>query len=215
MGLRLLPFRQYDEKDVVNLFALTNDAVLDSSTDDGSGSNGVFVKISAGNFDQDVITYGTNRYLGKTDYPFVASEMYPTNPLEVTPAVSGDIPFGITLNQTAKNDENGEKLLYNPTKKEELQAVLPGQSVPVATKGIFTFSSNAFNGPVASYTIGGTVQMDFATAGTITGGDKALSDPTSGDFGIVIGTGSRNAGKGTVNPSTADQFSGEYLILKI
>ena len=214
MGLRLLPFRQYDENDVVNLFALTNDAVLTNTTDDGSGSNGVFVTISDGNFDQDVITYGTNSYLGKTDYPFVASEMYPTNPLELTPAVSGDTPFGITLNQTAKNDENGEKLLYNPTKKEELQAVLPGQSVPVATKGIFTFSSNAFNGDVATYTIGGTVRIDGSTPGTLVKGEGKLGANTSGDFGVVVGTGSRNGGSGIV-PSTADQFSGEYLILKI
>lgn len=214
MSLRLLPFRQYDENDVINIFALNSDAVLANTTDDGSGSNGVFVKVSDGNFDQDVITYASNSYLGKTDYPFAASEMYPSNPLTVTPAVSGDIPLGITLNQTAKADENGEKLLYNPTKKEELQAVLPGQTVPVATKGIFTFSSNAFNGPVASYSLGGTVQIDFATAGTVTGGDKALSDPTSGDFGVIIGTGSRNGGSG-IGASTADQFSGEFLILKI
>jgi len=212
MGLRLLPFRQYDENDVVNIFSLNTDAALTNSTDDGSGSNGVFVKVSNGNFDQDVITYSNDSYLGKSDFPFVGSDMYPSNPLTVTPAVSGDLPLGITLAQTAKNDENGEKLLYNPTKKEELQAVLPGQSVPVATKGIFTFSSNAFNGPVASYTIGTSVQIDYATAGTITGG-QAAGGAVSGDFGVVIGTGSRNAGSGTA--PTADQFSGEFLILKI
>ena len=213
MGLRLLPFRQYDENDVINIFSLNTDAALANSSDDGSGSNGVFVKVSNGNFDQDVITYSNDSYLGKTDFPVVGSDMYPSNPLTITPAVSGDIPLGITLNQTAKADENGEKLLYNPTKKEELQAVLPGQSVPVATKGIFTFSSNAFNGPVAGYTIGSTVQIDFATAGTITGGDGALAAGTSGDFGIVIGTGSRNGGSGTA--PVADQFSGEFLVLKI
>lgn len=155
MALRLLPFRQYNEQDVVNVFALQNADVLESTTGDGKGSNGVFVKVTDGNFDQDVITYGTNSYLGKTDYPFVGSDMYPTNPLEVAAAASGEIPLGLTLNQTAKTDENGEKLLYNATKKEELQAVLPGQSVPVATKGIFTLSANAIQGGAASvFTIG-------------------------------------------------------------
>ena len=43
MALRLLPFRQYDEQDVVNIFALTNGEVLESTTGDGAGSNGVFV----------------------------------------------------------------------------------------------------------------------------------------------------------------------------
>ncbi len=80
MALRLLPFRQYDEQDVVNLFALTNGDVLDSTTGTGPGDNGVFVKISNGDFNQEVIEYGTNAYLGKTDYPFVGGDMYPTNP---------------------------------------------------------------------------------------------------------------------------------------
>ena len=75
MALRLLPFRQYDEQDVVNIFALKNADVLESTTGDGAGSNGVFVTVSDGNFDQDVITYGSNSYLGKTDYPFVGADM--------------------------------------------------------------------------------------------------------------------------------------------
>ena len=47
----------------------------------------------------------------------------------------------MTLYQTAKNDENGEKLLYNPQKQEEKQAMLPGQAVPILTKGIVTLAS--------------------------------------------------------------------------
>ena len=56
MALRLLPFRQYDEQDVVNLYALTNAEALSSTTGDGAGSNGVFVKVADGNFNQDVVT---------------------------------------------------------------------------------------------------------------------------------------------------------------
>jgi hypothetical protein len=66
--------------------------------------------------------------------------MYPEVNLKVTGAGSGVIPLGTYSFQTAKNDENGEKLLYHPTKQTELQAMLPGQAVPVATKGIFTLS---------------------------------------------------------------------------
>jgi hypothetical protein len=197
MALRLLPFRQYNEQDVVNVFALQNADVLESTTGDGKGSNGVFVKVTDGNFDQDVITYGTNSYLGKTDYPFVgsdmyptnplevaAADMYPTNPLEVAAAASGEIPLGLTLNQTAKTDENGEKLLYNATKKEELQAVLPGQSVPVATKGIFTLSANAIQGGAASvFTIGD----GFEVAGDGTVGPATVGSAAS--LGMVLGTG--------------------------
>lgn len=205
MALRLLPFRQYDEQDVVNLFALQNADVLESTTGDGNGSNGVFVKVTDGNFDQDVITYGSNDYLGKTDYPFVGGDMYPTNPLEVAVAASGEIPLGLTLNQTAKTDENGEKLLYNATKKEELQAVLPGQTVPVATKGIFTLSANAVADGAGTFSIGG----GFEVAGDGTIGPAAVGSADS--IGMVLGTGSR----ATTNGGLTDQFGGDYVIVKL
>lgn len=205
MALRLLPFRQYNEQDVVNVFALQNADVLESTTGDGKGSNGVFVKVTDGNFDQDVITYGSNSYLGKTDYPFVGGDMYPTNPLEVAAAASGEIPLGLTLNQTAKTDENGEKLLYNATKKEELQAVLPGQSVPVATKGIFTLGANAIEGGAASvFTIGD----GFEVAGDGTVGPATVGSAAS--LGMVLGTGSRSSQGGLT-----DQFAGDYVIVKL
>ena len=205
MALRLLPFRQYNEQDVVNVFALQNADVLESTTGDGKGSNGVFVKVTDGNFDQDVITYGSNSYLGKTDYPFVGGDMYPTNPLEVAAAASGEIPLGLTLNQTAKTDENGEKLIYNTTKKEELQAVLPGQTVPVATKGIFTLSANAIEGGAASvFTIGD----GFEVAGDGTVGPATVGSAES--IGMILGTGSRSSKGGLT-----DQFAGDYVIVKL
>jgi hypothetical protein len=134
--------------------------------------------------------------------------MYPTNPLEVTAATSGDLPLGLTLNQTAQNDENGEKLLYNATKREELQAVLPGQSVPVATKGIFTLSANAMDGAFADNQIGigSGIKISNSNAGKITG--VAPTDSTA--FGTVIGTGSRASQGGLT-----DQFAGEFVVVKI
>ena len=208
MALRLLPFRQYDEQDVVNLFALTNADVLDSTTGDGKGSNGVFVKVADGNFDQELISYGSNSYLGKTDYPFVSDHMYPTVQLEVTAANSGDAPLGLTLNQTAKTDENGEKLIYNTTKKEELQAVLPGQTVPVATKGIFTLGKNALVGDSIS-NAGITVGAGFEVAdnGEISGVASTVGGTS---IGLVIGTGSRTSSGGLT-----DQFAGDYVVVKL
>jgi len=206
MALRLLPFRQYDEQDVINLYALESGLALASSTGDGEGSNGVFVKVTNGNFNQDVVTYASDDYLGKTDYPFVGGDMYPSNPLTISGAASGDLPLGITLNQTAKTDENGEKLLYNTTKKEELQAVLPGQTVPVATKGIFTLAAEAFDGAVSTYAVGTGIQISNDNVGKITG-----VAPTDGaSFGTVLGTGSRSSQGGLT-----DQFAGEYLIVKL
>ena len=212
MAIRLLPFRQYDEQDVVNIFALTNGEVLESTTGDGAGSNGVFVKVADGNFDQDVITYGSNSYLGKTDYPFVGADMYPTNPLEVTAASSGNIPLGLTLNQTAKADENGEKLLYNSTKKEELQAVLPGQSVPVATKGIFTLASDAFAGGVSlsDFTVSDGFEV-AATGGSDVGTIGPATVGSAESIGMVLGTGSR----ASTNGGLTDQFGGDYVVVKL
>ncbi len=206
MALRILPFRQYSDHDVVNMYAVVSADVLTSTTDTGAGDAGVFVKVSDGNFDNDPVTYQTNSYLGKTDYPFVGTtDMYPEVNLKITGSTSGEIPLGMTLYQTAKNDENGEKLLYNPQKQEELQAMLPGQAVPVATKGIFTLAASAFDGGVASYAPGKGIRTSLLNAGKLTG---ALRADGIHVFGHVLGTGTRTS----VGPTT-DQFSGDYIVV--
>jgi hypothetical protein len=213
MALRLLPFRQYDENDVVNLFAFDPAVALDATTDDGQASQGSIVKVSKGNFNEDLITYGSNSYLGKTDYPFVGSDMYPTqSSLLITGCGASETKgsvLGVTLNQTAKNDENGEKLLYNVTKKEELQAVLPGQTVPVATKGIFTFGGGAFDQTNTSFVVGAGVGT--AANGQITGLTLGVTGQDNTDLviGTVLGTGSR------VSRGTTDQFAGKYVVVKL
>lgn len=125
MSIRILPFRQYDENDVINLFALNSTYVNESTTGSSNGDAGVFVTVDTADFNADPVTYAADSYLGKTDYPFVGRNQYPSVSLKCKPATSGDALLGITLRQTAKNDENGEKLLYYPQKAEELMAVLP------------------------------------------------------------------------------------------
>ena len=217
MALRILPFRQYSDHDVVNMYAVIGSDVLTSTTDTGAGDAGVFVKVSDGNFDNDPVTYQTNSYLGKTDYPFVGTtDMYPEVNLKITGAKGEDHALGLTLYQTAKNDENGEKLLYNPQKQEELQTMLPGQAVPVATKGIFTLAAAAFDGPIASYAPGNRIKLSAVTAGKVTGfATIAKAAMTTGDlfaedkvFGHVLGTGVR----ASAGPTT-DQFAGNYIVV--
>ena len=206
MALRILPFRQYSDHDVVNMYAVIDSDVLTSTTNTGAGDAGVFVKVSDGNFDNDPVTYQTNSYLGNTNYPFVGTtDMYPEVNLKITGSTSGDIPLGITLYQTAKNDENGEKLLYNPQKQEELQAMLPGQAVPVATKGIFTLAASSFDGGVASYAPGKGIRTSLLNAGKLTG---ALRTDGTYVFGHVLGTGTR-----TSTGPTTDQFAGDYIVV--
>jgi len=188
------------------MYALENDAVLDSTTGTGGGDAGVFVKVSNGDFNKEPVEYQTNSYLGETSYPFLGTTaMYPEVNLKVTGASSGEFPLGITLNQTAKKDENGEKLLYNPTKQTELQAVLPGPSVPVATKGIFTLAAAAFDGTASLYPVGSGIRISTNNVGKITGTHPSNANA----FGTVIGTGSR-----TSQGPTTDQFAGEFLVVK-
>ena len=202
MANRLLPFRQYGENDVVNMYALVDAAVNESTTGVGTGDAGVFVKVSAGNFDLDPVSYATDSYLGKTDFPHVGANQYPSVNLKVTPAASGDLTncLGLTLRQTAKFDENGEKLLYYRQKAEELMCVLPGQAVPVATRGIFSLSANALDGVL---TVGSGFKLS-ANGGKVTG--CAHSD--AGKLGIVLGTGSRAS-----LTSVTDAYAGNYAVI--
>ena len=204
MGLKILPFRQYDDHDVVNLYRVADGMVLDSTTGAGSGDAGTFVKVSAGDFNLDPVAYAGDDYLGKTDYPFVGRNQYPKVSLQVEPAGAGDVPLGITLLQTAKNDENGEKLLYNPQKAAELQAALPGEAVPVATKGIFTIATSAFQGA-----LGGDLAIGSGLASSVGGTVTGCNPTDSNCFGTILGTGSRASQNGV-----ADQFGGEYLVFK-
>ena len=215
MGKRLLPFRQYNEHDVVNMFAL-DDSVLsatESITGFHSGDAGVFVKVSAGNLDLDPVTYGTNSYLGKTDYPFVGANSYPSVSLKVTPASSTDIrPLGITLWETAKYDENGQKLIYYPQKAAENQVLLPGQTVPVATKGIFTITDRAFDN-TANWAVGRPFTLS-ATAGKVTGralGYQATGTSDPAIIGSVLATGTRGSNGATL----PDLYSGSYAVIKL
>jgi len=202
MSLRILPFRQYSEEDVVNLYRMADGGELAATTDSGTGDAGVFVKVSAGDFSADPVAYASDSYLGKTDYPFVGRAQYPKVGLQMEAATTGSAVLGISLLQTAKADENGEKLLYNPQKAAELQAVLPGQAVPVATKGVFTVAASAVDGTLTP----GTKFQISANAGKITGAavDGALA------IGTVIGTGSRASQNGET-----DSLAGNYYVIKL
>ena len=215
MSLRILPFRQYSAHDVVNLYALTDADVLTSTTGTGGGDAGVFVKVSEGNFDNDPITYQANDYLGDSSFPFLGNTtMYPEVNLKVTPATSSGGCLGVTLLQTAKNDENGEKLLYNPQKQTELQAMLPGQAVPVLSKGIITLSAAAIDGSPDEdgsnswVGIGSGIKISD-NEGKVTG--CARDDDWS--IGSIIGTGHRN--NSDHRALTNGQFSGEYAVVQL
>jgi hypothetical protein len=216
MSLRTLPFRQYNETDVINMFALGTGFVNESVTDSSAtsyGDAGVFVTIESGNLNVDTITYDNAyaSYLGKTNYPYVGANQYPRVSISLKPATSGDALIGMTLRQTAKNDENGEKLLYYPQKAEELMCMLPGQAVPVATRGIFTLDDSAFTVAIGTGAgqigIGGGLALSSGTSGRLTG--CAITNPAR--VALVIATGSRTYTASTAN--LVDPLSGSYAII--
>ena len=223
MAIRILPFRQYAEEDVVNLYA--NSAANNAVTDSGEGDAGVFVQVDAGDLSLDPIQYETNSYLGKTDYPFIGRDQYPVVPLKIKAADTSNACLGLTLLQTANYDENGEKLLYYPQKKLETQSVLTGEAVPVLTKGIVTLAASANRagglatvGPITDFAPGnwllihgtagqvtGVAQDDARWTNYSTGAGGAATSALAGrqKVGQVLGTGIR-----TNRGVSYDQFAG-------
>jgi hypothetical protein len=233
MANRLLPFRQYNEHFVINLFALKTDELtlndvtknthkasgshdaglivkLDTATDLGAGYGGSGANAGKGNTD-------LNAYMGSTDYPHVGRNVNPEAFGKFT--IHGGLtakPIGITLNQTLAYDENGEKMLYYRQKLLEHQGVLPGEAVPILTKGIITVSSKGF--ATGTYTPGNPVYV---------GGDgdegKFVDGPAANAYadpiGTVIATGDRD---GVYDAKQEDYFAGDgsssegaYLIINL
>lgn len=132
----LKPFRQYNPHDVINMLSYSGDV---SST----VNKGTLVKIvgSGVDFSQDPM-----EFLGApgASYSNTVSQRYGV-PWQVAPCQTGaagvqDQPLGLTLWDVRETDENGEKLLYNRRKREELQCVKSGEAVPVVTRGLFYYT---------------------------------------------------------------------------
>ena len=201
---RLLPYRNTNEKDIINCYALDDTYINNSTTGTGFGDDGVFVTVSAGNLDLDPIAFSTDSYQGKTDYPFVGFNQRPSVTAKVRPAASGDIKaLGVTLKETALYDENGEYLSRHATKLHENDVCLKGTAVPIVTSGELMVSYRAVDGTL---TVGNGFKLS-ATSGKITG----CTNSDSAYLGPVLASGSRGLG-GTL----ADTYSGVYykILLK-
>lgn len=194
---RLLPNRSINEKDVINGYSFASN----------SGEAGTFVKVSAGNLTLDPVEYG--------DYgPFAnslgnAKSQYPYVPQKVTAAGTGDagLIIGMILRDVREVDENGEKLLYYPQKKQDLQCVLSGEAVPIASRGVVEINVRGLAGGV-SPNVGDAAVV--VADGKITG--VAYNSLTAAQsavrVGTFIGTGLRESQQNT------DFAAGPYARLK-
>jgi hypothetical protein len=98
-------------------------------------------------------------------------------------ADTADKALGITLRETLAFDENGEKMLYYKQKLDEAQGVLPGQTVPVLTKGLVLLTAAAFESAPSlnDNLVISSVAGQLAAAGTSGAGTAVV--------GKVIATG--------------------------
>jgi len=137
---RLKPFRDYSEHDVINLFAFGDkDVTLGTTTVVYAGSA---VKVQTGWSNTNEL-----QMLGDVGaaYANTVSERYGVSAdVQYTEGGADEAALGLTLYDVREYDENGEALKFNPRKQEELQSVLSGQAVPIATRGVFLMATGAW-----------------------------------------------------------------------
>ena len=155
MAHDLRPFRDYDEHDVINLFAYSGDST--------QVVKGLVVKLEAGFNPGTAVNSTPNTALGSVgaSYANTVSERYGISS-RVSTATSGSNVLGLTLMDVREFDENGEKLVFNPRKAAEMGVVISGQSVPVLTRGIVLYSG------LAAGTAGDSVYLSSSAAGDLT-----------------------------------------------
>jgi len=147
-----MQFRQVDERDILNFYAVSG-YQADITT---VINRGLLVKVAGNGLQLDSVNplemLGNPSSFSPTN---VVSQRYGVVP-KVVPTNAGDKPLGITLFDIRETDENGELLKFRPRKAAELEAVISGQAMPIARKGMFGISGlttgNGLTGTVAAGT---------------------------------------------------------------
>ena len=198
MAITLKPFRQYDEHDVINMFAYDVEATVTSGV---QALAGTIVQTTSGGWKagediHDLSATQPNAAVNGNSYGNTLSLRY--NLLAEVVKFAGltddgvDVvqPLGMLLHDVRTLDENGEDLRYNPRKADEMQVVVPGQAVPIVTRGIFLFHDTADSGDLSNATAG---ERLTATAGGLV---SVAGD--AGDFVIGKALGDWDAATNTV-----------------
>jgi len=165
----LRPFRDYDEKDVINLFTYSGTLPV---------TRGTVVRINRG-----YVATDTNPVmLGAiaASYNNTVSQRWGAY-ANVVASAAGETSLGILLKDVRETDENGELLKFNPIKAAEMDVCISGQAVPVVTRGIFLYSG-ANRAALMSGCSGHTKVYVGA------GGELTIT-PTSGTVRTIGGSG--------------------------
>ena len=124
----LKPFRDYDEHDVINLFAVNADSANKGTVVTANG-NGVNFKDATS---LDNLSPFGNTLSAQFNVPWTVSAA-------ASGSSKGQI-VGLLLKDVRTVDENGEKLIYNPRKAAEMDVIISGQAAPILTKGLVLVS---------------------------------------------------------------------------
>jgi hypothetical protein len=142
----LRPFRDYDEKDVINLYTYSG-AVVDSQFQ-VLATKGTFVKIVGDGFRSDNEPIEMLGNYGAFNVNNFVAQRYGVVP-KVTTAGPADNTIGFLLFDVRELDENQLPLKYNPRKAAEMEVAISGQAVPIVTRGTFLYSGVRVSGGVA------------------------------------------------------------------
>jgi len=122
--MNIKPFRDYDEHDVIGLYALNT----------ATGRKGVFVSPS---------TFNPTNYQGYTNIPVGTSAdgtwsvRYAVNARVTASASGAQNVLGMQLYDVLENDENGIPIRFSPKYVKDAKAVVcSGEAVPILTRGI-------------------------------------------------------------------------------
>lgn len=139
MSCTLKPFRDYDEHEVLNLFAFSGTIPV---------TKGHVVKIVDDGWHNDGDHWQMLGAPGGGLAPdnTVSQRYGVTSQVALANADAGENPVGILLYDVKEEDENGEKLIYNPRKAAEMEVALSGQAVPILTRGIVLYDGSVLGG---------------------------------------------------------------------
>ena len=203
----LRPFRDYSEKDVINLFSVSG-APIDT-TYQIIATKGSIVKIVGSGFVNDADPETMIGNMGLYNVNNFVGQRYGV-PFQVALAGSGDTPIGMLLFDVRELDENGEFLKYRPQKAAEMEAVLSGQACPIVTRGRFIVSGiqtgNGFGGVGTAITAGSPAYVGTNGAIATSYNTGVVTSTKIGVFlgaaGLPYGTGGSNAGQNSYGDGT-------------
>lgn len=131
--MNIKPFRDYDEHEVINLFAVSGESVNKGCFVSAVGSG--FNLKTASTYDENSIIDGVKS--ARFNVPHV-----------VAPAASGVSKYavlGMLLKDVRTVDENGYPLKFEPRKAAEMDVVISGEAAPIVKRGIFLYSGISGN----------------------------------------------------------------------